>query len=151
MVAIPAPMALASAPPEIPKRPLISYRAPEPAPGQAAADVPVHAPSLPVFASLSGGQSNEAFPPPSMPPMPVVPPMAPPPATTAYADPAHDARAAVEPSEPIQGPIPLPAHRPRMNFARVASGPVPLPRPRPAEANPAPKVEQPVFDRHAVY
>ena len=75
-----------------------------------------------------------------------------------YADPAQDAAPAetgtvtaendaLEPSEPIAGPVPLPKKRPH---ARVAlfTGAVPLPRPRPADSLPPPDLS--AFDRHAI-
>jgi type IV secretory pathway VirB10-like protein len=79
-----------------------------------------------------------------------------------YADPAQDAAPAaapaevtavtaendaLEPSEPIAGPIPMPKKKPH---ARVAlfTGAVPLPRPRPADALPPPDL--PAVDRHAI-
>lgn len=159
MVAISPPMTLAAAPPAIPKRAQVTYRnksaemepqAQAAASEQPPTDAPVHAPALPVFASLSNGQPTVAFP---MPAMPTAAPMTLPQSqvTTAYADPAPDAHAALVSSEPIKGPIPLPQRKPRVNVAGLATGPVPLPRPRPAEATPAPAAtEEPSFDRHAV-
>ena len=75
-----------------------------------------------------------------------------------YAEPAQNAAPAetgavtaendaLEPSEPIAGPVPLPKKKPH---ARVAlfTGAVPLPRPRPADSFPPPDL--PAFDRHAI-
>ena len=75
------------------------------------------------------------------------------PTATAYTDPAPETRQAaeIEPGEPITGPIPLPARRPKLMVAQVVlSGPVPLPRPRPADAAERPETEVEVPDRHNV-
>jgi hypothetical protein len=54
---------------------------------------------------------------------------------------------ALENSEPIAGPVPLPRTKPRFALARVF-GPVPLPRPKPAEELPPPDL--PAIDIHAI-
>jgi hypothetical protein len=54
---------------------------------------------------------------------------------------------ALENSEPIAGPVPLPRTKPRFALARVI-GPVPLPRPKPAEELPPPDL--PAIDIHAI-
>jgi type IV secretory pathway VirB10-like protein len=75
-----------------------------------------------------------------------------------YADPAQDtapaeAKAvtaendALEPSEPIAGPIPLPKKKPHARIA-LFTGAVPLPRPRPADSFPPPDL--PAVDRHTI-
>ena len=77
----------------------------------------------------------------------------------AYADPGQDAspappsimvdeQAAVEPGEPIAGPVPLPRAKPHGPVALLASS-IPLPRPRPAEIA-LPPDDLPVVDRHAI-
>ena len=53
---------------------------------------------------------------------------------------------ALEPSEPIAGPVPLPRKKPNTRVA-LFTGAVPLPRPRPADSFPPPDL--PAFDRHA--
>jgi hypothetical protein len=75
-----------------------------------------------------------------------------------YADPAQDTAPAeakpvtaendaLEPSEPIAGPIPLPKKKPHTTVA-LFTGSVPLPRPRPADSFPPPDL--PAFDRHTI-
>ena len=79
-------------------------------------------------------------------------------ATPAYADPVQDnspapsimaAEAeAIEPGEPIDGPVPLPRAKPHGRVALLA-GAIPLPRPRPAEIA-APPEDIPAVERHAI-
>lgn len=99
--------------------------------------------TLPMFATL-------AVVPPSLGSAPPAP---------AYADPAQDASSAVpsimvdepaalEPGEPIAGPVPLPRAKPHGPVALLTSS-IPLPRPRPAEIAPPPD-DIPVIDRHAI-
>jgi hypothetical protein len=51
------------------------------------------------------------------------------------------------PPDPINGPVPMPRHRPAV-FALAENGPVPLPRSRPADAPEPPKT---IDDAPAVY
>jgi hypothetical protein len=53
---------------------------------------------------------------------------------------------AVEASEPLKGPVPLPRHKPHVAVAMI-TGTVPLPRPRPVTDEATP-VDQPAYDRH---
>jgi hypothetical protein len=79
-------------------------------------------------------------------------------ATPAYADPAQDASStpsimvaetdAIEPAEPIAGPVPLPRAKPHGRVALLASA-IPLPRPRPAEIA-APPEDLPAVERHGI-
>jgi hypothetical protein len=79
-------------------------------------------------------------------------------ATPAYADPAQDGSPApsimvaetkaIEPAEPIEGPVPLPRAKPHGPVALLASA-IPLPRPRPAEIV-APPEQIPTVDRHGI-
>jgi len=55
---------------------------------------------------------------------------------------------ALEDSEPLKGPVPLPRHRPHVSASLSASA-VPLPRPRPALDDTTPP-DLPSVDRHAV-
>jgi hypothetical protein len=81
------------------------------------------------------------------------------PPTSAFADPGQDAAPAppsimveeppaLEPGEPIAGPVPLPRTKPHGPVAHLASS-IPLPRPRPAEIAPPPD-DLPAVDRHAI-
>jgi hypothetical protein len=152
MAVIPNSMQLAAAPPE--PRGVMKAEAPAPAsepapepPQQAAVNEPAaSAPpdetpaapaALPMVATLSAA-------PPSFESAP------------AFADPGKDGAfqktgeqtAALEPSEPIAGPVPLPRSKPHATVAAI-SGPVPLPRPRPAtDSAPGPTPDLPDFERH---
>lgn len=160
-VAIHNPVMMADAPPPppaVPKRAAVEAPPPPPAvPKRAVVEAPPPmavaepaetalpersqtASALPMFATL-------AVAPPSM-------PSAPP----AYADPAQDAPPAasstmvaepeaIESSEPIAGPVPLPRAKPHGRLA-LMGGPIPLPRPRPTEL--APEPDLPPIDRHSV-
>ena len=55
---------------------------------------------------------------------------------------------ALEPAEPIAGPVPLPRAKPHGRVALLA-GAVPLPRPRPAEIAARRRII-PAVDRHAI-
>jgi hypothetical protein len=80
-------------------------------------------------------------------------------ATPAYADPVQDASPApsvmvaeteaIEPGEPIDGPVPLPRAKPHGRVALLASA-IPLPRPRPAEIA-APPEDNPAVERHGIH
>jgi hypothetical protein len=173
MIAIPSPMVLAAVPPATP------MPMPEPAPAAS-----VHAPATAAVAVQNPPTMTEpaapvappaetATAPPAIVPMIASLAAAPPAlglngslgsAPAAYADPTPDAASAaaapaLEASEPIAGPIPLPPSRhtnspaasnpPVPALAQVASA-VPLPRPRPPEASPARPFEPLAFDRHTV-
>ena len=161
MAAIPAPMELAAIPSNAPAR---SAKIAPSAPALAAPDLaaaaapataakpeaplsmaPVQAAPMPVFASLAAA-------PPTL--NTTEQPAA------AFADPSPDnpkrsletnaMAPALDSSEPITGPIPLPPMRPRLMVAQV-TGVVPLPRSRPSDASPAPEpVDSPAIYRHAV-
>jgi hypothetical protein len=80
-------------------------------------------------------------------------------ATPAYADPVQDGSPApsvmaaeteaMEPGEPIDGPVPLPRAKPHGRVALLA-GAIPLPRPRPAEVAASPE-DVPAVERHAIH
>ena len=57
--------------------------------------------------------------------------------------------AAIEPGEPIDGPVPLPRAKPHGRVALLA-GAIPLPRPRPADDRAAAN-DLPAVDRHAIH
>ena len=147
-VAIPNPMMMADDPPtpavsaravtEAPQPPMAMT---EPATPLPAAERRVPASALPMFATLA-----------------VVPPTLSS-APQAFADPVQDISratpsimveepAALEPAEPIVGPIPLPRAKPHGPLALV-TGAIPLPRPRPADSAP-PLDDLPAVDRHAI-
>ena len=140
------PMIMAAAPPE------------PPAP---AAPAPVEAPQPPMAMTepVASRSARERTPPAAATPMfttlAAVPPVlnSPP---SAFADPAPDVStaaspsaipepAALEASEPIAGPIPLPRTKPSGPVALLTNA-VPLPRPRPASDAPPPDL--PAIDRH---
>jgi hypothetical protein len=148
MVAIPSPAMLAEAPPA-PFETRVDMTAPQPAAAERAAPArETYTPATSMLASASTASpalataSSTAAPPP---------PMTTPAAATVPADPAAVAQAAaIEPGEPIQGPIPLPPRRPRVMVAQAAGGPVPLPRPRPPETTARPEPEAPPIERHTI-
>ena len=159
-IAIPSPSMLAAAPAQVQITPRSQTPAATPRPlSQGAApassvlpsEVTVQSPTMSMLTSLSAA-------PPAAAPMPsAVTPATPPqgarqPATTAYANSAPDfPPAALEPGEPISGPIPLPPPRqPNVTVAHALIGPVPLPRPRPVETTPTPTPDVQIFDRHSV-
>jgi len=156
MIAIPSPamLAAASSTVQTARRPELSVAAPQlpdlataPTASVVTNGAAVQAPAMSTLAALA------TFPPP--PPAAVaspVPTPTTPPVTTAYAaPPQEDHAAAIEPGEPINGPIPLPLpRRPNLTVAHATIGAVPLPRPRPVEATSAAAPEVQTFDRHSV-
>ena len=79
-------------------------------------------------------------------------------ATPAYADPVQEGSPApsiiaaeteaIEPGEPIGGPVPLPRAKPHGRVALLA-GAIPLPRPKPAEI--AAPEDVPAVERHGIH
>lgn len=134
----PAPAVSARAVTEAPQPPMAMT---EPATPLPAAERRVPASALPMFATLA-----------------VVPPTLSS-APQAFADPVQDISratpsimveepAALEPAEPIAGPVPLPRAKPHGPLALV-TGAIPLPRPRPADSAP-PLDDLPAVDRHVI-
>jgi type IV secretory pathway VirB10-like protein len=164
-IAISGPGLIAAAPPPAPVR----AQAPVPQPKQMVAKVEPPAPSpppaaamaAPVPAPASAQPAQQMFAtlaiaPPnfnnltSNPPAAFAEPPQAPPAMAAAAPIAapEPSVAALDASEPIKGPVPLPRHKPHISIASIA-GPVPLPRPRPAiEDTSVPDL--PAYDRHAI-
>lgn len=158
MIAIPSAATLAAASSTVqtarrPELPVAAPQLPDVATAPTASVVTnraaVQAPAMSTLAALA------TFPPPPPPaaiaspfPTPTAPPV-----TTAYAAPTQeDHAAAIEPGEPISGPIPLPLpRRPNLTVAHAMIGAVPLPRPRPVEATPATAPDVQTFDRHSVH
>jgi hypothetical protein len=155
-IAIPSPMMIATAPAASPAAARVEPpidQLPQPVPKQSApvtvasvaaapiAAAPEAVPSPPMVATLAVAPPNFSSLPNGQP--------------TALADPAPMTAQAVmpeapalDPSEPLKGPVPLPRHKPHVSVALV-TGSVPLPRPRPASDDMTP-ADLPAYDRHGV-
>jgi hypothetical protein len=102
--------------------------------------------ALPMLATLTAAPPSLGSPIPGYPDAPKEAALVEP-APAAEAAPVTAENDALEPSEPIAGPIPLPKKKPHARIA-LLTGAVPLPRPRPADSLPPPDL--PAVDRHAI-